>query len=178
VQPVDFVIVFATLVAVIVGLTGFFNLVLPMPYVPTSKDIAEKMVEVAEFTGNEITFDLGAGDGAILIAAARKHPGIRATGVEISPVVWLVGKLRILFSRQRVRFVLGNALKTDLREADVVFLYALPRFLELIRPKLDHELRPGTRVISHSFAFPEKQPSRTLQVPVGAHSHAVYRYDW
>lgn len=177
-QPVDIVIFFASIVVIGVGVTGFFGLFLPMPFVPTPKPIADRMVALAQFHGNECVYDLGAGDGAILIAAKERYPDLRATGVELSPLVWVLGKIRVLWAGKNIRFLWQNALRVDLREVDVIFLYALPRFLLTIQPKFDSELRPGTRVISHSFPFPNKASVETVQVPWGKGHRTLYRYEW
>jgi ubiquinone/menaquinone biosynthesis C-methylase UbiE len=178
VLPVDFVIFFASLVIIAFGVTGFLSLFLPMPYVPTPKKIAEHMVALATLKGDERVVDLGAGDGAILITAKRLHPGVTATGVEISPVIWLLGKIRVALSRQKVRLLPGNAMNMNVRDADVIFLYALPKFLIKLQPKLDSELRPGTRVISHSFPFPNKVSKEVMVIPWGKRQRTLYRYEW
>jgi precorrin-6B methylase 2 len=121
-------------------------------YVPTAPEIVERMLELTRVTEDDLVYDLGCGDGRIVIAAVRRY-GARGVCVDIDPE-------RIRESRHnadslgvadRIEFIEGDLFETDLRPATVVTLYLLPALNLRLRPKLFEELRPGTRVVSHQF---------------------------
>lgn len=146
---------------------GKFNVIpeLDVPYVPTPTNVVNAMLRVAEVSRDDFVYDLGCGDGRIVIAAARDH-GARGIGVDIDPE-------RIRESRQnaaragvadKVEFMVGDLFQLDLSEATVVTLYLLPSINLQLRPKLFRELRPGSRVVSHSFDMDEWRPDEAFQV--------------
>lgn len=177
-QPVDLVIFFTILLIVVIVLTTVYAFIGGVPYVPTSRSIAQDMVDVARLKGNERVFDLGAGNGRILIEAKRKYPGLTATGIELAPTVWLLGLITIFLSRVKVRFLRGNALTTDVRNADVIFLYLSGGLLGKLEEKFDRELRPGTVVISHAFRFPTRQPVEIVKIEKWSGKKTILRYEW
>jgi hypothetical protein len=132
-------------------------------YVPTPFETIDRMLAVARVGRNDLLFDLGSGDGRIVIAAARKF-GARGVGIDIDPQ-------RITESRRNadtagvthlVEFRQADLFETDLREATVVTLYLLPQLNVKLRPKLFAELRPGTRVVSHSFDMGDWETDSTF----------------
>ena len=135
-------------------------------YVPTPQPVVEAMLELARVRPTDVVYDLGSGDGRIVITAARKY-GARGVGVEMDPL--LIKKARENAAAAgvtgRVRFVSGDLFATDLRPASVVTLYLLQSINERLRPKLVRELRPGARVVSHVFNMgPEWPPDQTITV--------------
>lgn len=133
-----------------------------VPYVPTPEDVVAEMLKMADVGENDILYDLGCGDGRIVITAA-KELGCRGVGVDIDPV-------RIQESRinagnagvlDRVKFIQNDLFEVDISEASVVTLYLLSRVNLRLRPKLFRELKPGTRVVSHDFSMGEWEPERT-----------------
>lgn len=136
------------------------------------------MVRLAELKGTETVYDLGAGDGRILIAAKRMHPGIRAVGIEYVPSVWLLGKLRIWFSRTKVTLLRGNALAHSVEDAQCIFLYLFPTIMEELGKKFDRELKPGTKVISSVFRFPEREPVAERKATVLGAERLLRLYRW
>jgi SAM-dependent methyltransferase len=128
-------------------------------------------MEMADVQLGETVYDLGTGDGRALIIAAREF-GARAVGIEIEPVHCAVAWLQALFrgALARVSIRRGNLLDTDLRDADVVFLYLTPAYVERLRPRLESQLRPGARVVSLSFPFEGWQPT---DVDIG---HLIFLY--
>jgi tRNA A58 N-methylase Trm61 len=136
-----------------------------VPYLPTAQLIVDAMLELAQVKKDDVLYDLGSGDGRIPITAAQKF-GTRGVGVDIDPE-------RIQESNtnaqkagvsDRVSFRQQDLFKTDLREATVVTLYLLPDVNLKLRPKLLKELKPGTRIVSHSFDMGDWKPMRTMQV--------------
>lgn len=176
--PIDLVIVFVILLIVFVVLTTAYGFVAGVPYVPTPIPVARAMVDLARLRGSENVMDIGAGNGRVLIEAKRKHPGIDATGIELAPTVWLLGKVKILLSGMRIRFIRGNALSYDMRGADVIFLYLSPSLMAQLEDKFDRELKPGTVVISHAFSFPRRQPTEMTALPGWIGKKTIRRYEW
>ncbi len=135
-------------------------------FVPTPQPVVEAMLELAAVKADDVVYDLGSGDGRIVIAAAKKY-GARGVGIELDPA--LVQRARRNAAAagvsDRVRFVSQDLFKTDIRPATVVTLYLLQSLNERLRPKLVRELKPGTRVVSHVFNMgPEWPPERTEQI--------------
>ncbi len=130
-----------------------------VPYVPTPQPVVEAMLELAEVGPNDIVYDLGSGDGRIVITAAKKY-GCRAVGIEINPrrVEEARENAKKAGVADRVKFIQGDMFKADIHEATVVTLYLLSSVNEKLKPKLFKELRPGTRVVSHRFTMPDWKP--------------------
>ena len=133
------------------------------PYVTTPLDVVHQMLQVAGVRKTDVLYDLGCGDGRIVIAAARKF-GARGVGIDLNPE-------RIREARDNARqagvshlveFRQGDLFDADLSEATAVALYLLPTVNLELRPKLLRELRPGARVVSHSFDMGDWKPDRVL----------------
>ena len=129
-----------------------------VPFVPTPPEIVEAMLDLAALHAGERLVDLGSGDGRIVLAAARR--GAEALGVELSAA--LVARARARAKREgleeRARFSRGDLFAAPIRDADVVTLYLLPDVNLKLRPKLLAELRPGARIVSHSFHMGDWRP--------------------
>ncbi len=125
------------------------------PYVPTPHSVVKAMLELAELSEDDVIIDLGCGDGRIVIAAARDY-GARGIGVDIDPE--LIEKAKRMAKSSgvdhRVEFRVEDATRTSLATATIVILFLTPGGNELIRPRLETELRPGTRVITHNYTIP------------------------
>ena len=135
-------------------------------YVPTPQPVVDAMLDAAEVKESDIVYDLGSGDGRIVITAARKY-GARGVGIEIDPTLVKMATENAAAAgvSDRVRFVTQNLFSSDLHEATVVTLYLLQSINERLRPKLVRELKPGARVVSHVFNMgPEWPPEKTLSV--------------
>lgn len=135
-------------------------------YVPTPQPVVEAMLELAGVKTGDVVYDLGSGDGRIVITAAKKY-GARGVGVEIDPalVKTATEAAAVAGVSDRVRFVAGDMFSADVREATVVTLYLLQSLNERLRPKLVRELNPGARVVSHVFNMgPEWPPEQTSQI--------------
>jgi cyclopropane fatty-acyl-phospholipid synthase-like methyltransferase len=135
-------------------------------YVPTPQPVVEAMLEVAAVKPGDVVYDLGSGDGRIVITAAKKY-GARGVGIEIDPALVKKATENAVAAgvSDRVRFLNQNLFDADLRQATVVTLYLLQSINERLRPKLVRELKPGARVVSHVFNMgPEWPPEQTLMV--------------
>jgi len=135
-------------------------------YVPTPQPVVDAMLDIAKVTASDVVYDLGSGDGRIVITAAKKY-GARGVGIEMDPA--LIRKSNESAAAAgvagRVRFVTQDLFTADIHEATVVTLYLLQSINERLRPKLIRELKPGTRVVSHMFNMgPEWPPEKTLEV--------------
>jgi 16S rRNA A1518/A1519 N6-dimethyltransferase RsmA/KsgA/DIM1 with predicted DNA glycosylase/AP lyase activity len=158
-------------------LAGFFGLAVhaqsskpaapDVVFVPTPQSVVDAMLELAAVQSTDVVYDLGAGDGRIVITAAKKY-GARGVGIEIDPA--LVKKATENAAAagvsDRVRFLTQDLFKSDLSDATVVTLYLLQSINERLRPKLVRELKPGTRVVSHVFNMAPEWPSQK-EVMVG-----------
>ncbi|UCD73259.1 MAG: 50S ribosomal protein L11 methyltransferase, partial [Candidatus Bathyarchaeota archaeon] len=125
------------------------------PWVPTSLTTVHRMLAMADVKPGELVYDLGSGDGRILVVAARNFKA-RAVGIEIDPLLHLLSKLLITLIglHGQVQVVHGDIFTQDLSKADVVTCFLLPSINEKLAEKLAGELRPGTRVVSNTFIFP------------------------
>ena len=131
-----------------------------VPWVPTREARIRKALQLAMLQPGETLYDLGAGDGRVLVMAAKVF-GAWAIGIEIGPVQCLVGWLRILFSgsRTKARIRCADFYSADISDADVVFVYATSSQTSKLRLLLERQLRPGVRVVSIAADFTSWQPS-------------------
>ena len=134
-------------------------------YVPTPQPVVDAMLRLAEVKPGDVVYDLGSGDGRIPITAAKRY-GVRAVGIEIVP--WLVRDARANARKAGVANLVdireADLFQTDYREASVVTLYLLSSLNEKLRPKLLAELKPGSRIVSHSFRMGDWEPEKTEMV--------------
>ena len=135
------------------------------PYVPTPQSVVEKMLQLAEVTSNDIVYDLGCGDGRIVITAAKKY-GARGVGVDIDPerIKESLANAKKEGVEKLVTFRLEDATKVDVSEATVVTLYLLSASNAILRPILTKQLKPGARIVSHAFSMGDWQPLKTESV--------------
>ena len=135
---------------------------LDVPYEPSSEDIVGTMLEIAKVGKNDLVYDLGCGDGRIVIAAAQKA-GARGVGVDLDPVriKESLENARKAGVTDRVQFFQQDLFQTEIGPATVVMLYLYPEVNLKLRPKLFRELKPGTRVVSHSHDMKDWEPDQT-----------------
>ncbi|MGO8733406.1 MAG: SAM-dependent methyltransferase [Terriglobia bacterium] len=136
-----------------------------VPFVPTPLEVAQKMLEIAKVQPDDVVYDLGSGDGRIVILAAQKF-GARAVGVELDSGLYEESSARIrkLGLQDRVQILHENMFEVNVRHATVVTLYLLTVVNEHLRPILERQLRSGARVVSHDFQVPGWQPVQTVEV--------------
>jgi ubiquinone/menaquinone biosynthesis C-methylase UbiE len=148
------------------------------PFVPSPRIVVDKMLEAARVKPNEVVYDLGCGDGRVLIAAAKEFHA-RAVGVEISPKLVKAATERIKEEglEDRCKVIRGDLLKVDLSDADVVVLYLLTSSNELLRPNLEKYLKPGARVVSHDFEIRGWKPTRIETAEAYRRVHHIYVYE-
>lgn len=143
-------------------------------FVPTPEEVVDAMLDLARVTPNDVVYDLGSGDGRIVIAAARRF-GARGVGIDLDPR--LVAEARENAARagvaDRVTFIEGDIFEANISDATVVTLYLLTSINERLRPKLTRELSPGARIVSHQFNMGDWAPD--LQVIVDGRPVHLWR---
>ena len=132
------------------------------PFMPTPTEVVERMLQMAEVTRGDVVYDLGCGDGRLVITAAKRY-GARGVGVDIDPA--LIAQSRANAKREGVdalvEFRQQDALTVDVSPASVVTLYLLSAANLQLRPRLQTQLKPGSRVVSHQFGMGDWVPTRT-----------------
>lgn len=138
---------------------------LQVPYVPTPNQVVDAMLDLAKVTKNDTVIDLGCGDGRIVITAAQKH-GARGIGVDLNPerISEAEANAKNAGVQSRVKFIKQDLFEADIREASVVTLYLLPSVNAKLKPRLLEQLKPGTRVVSHSFDMPDWKATEKREV--------------
>lgn len=164
----------ATVVVFIVAGTAAWAGWRAAPFVPTRQRDVERMLRLADVRPGEVVYDLGAGDGRFVVAAARR--GARAVGFEISLLPYLVARIRLLIARVggagEMRF--QDFFHQDLSTADVVVCFLTPPAMKKLGEKFTKELRPGTRIVSYAFAIHDWTPE--LKDKPNPSTMAVYLY--
>ncbi|HWP84287.1 MAG TPA: class I SAM-dependent methyltransferase [Terriglobia bacterium] len=148
------------------------------PFVPTPMEVVDRMLEMARTTSKDVVYDLGSGDGRIVLRAAEKF-GARGVGVELEH---RLAAESAETARQRkldhqVRIIEGDLFQTDLTPASVVTVYLLLSTNDRLRPLLEKQLRPGARVVAHDLRIPGWMAAREETVYVGTVLHTVYLYE-
>jgi len=139
---------------------------LDVPYVPTPQEVVDKMLDLAKVGKNDTLFDLGCGDGRIVVTAAKVR-GARGTGIDIDPtrIAEATENAKKAGVSDRAKFRVGDLFKTDFSSATVVTLYLLPNINAKLRPQLWKQLKVGTRVVSHAFDMGAEWPAeKTVDV--------------
>jgi len=136
-----------------------------VPYEPTPQHVVAEMLSLASVGPSDVVYDLGCGDGRIVITAAQRY-GCRGVGIDIDPerireATENVQKAKVT---DKVKFIQGDLFEADISAATVVTLYLLTELNLKLRPKLMKDLRPGTRVVSHAFSMGDWKPERTEHV--------------
>jgi SAM-dependent methyltransferase len=137
-------------------------------FVPTWSPVADEMLEFAGVTSDDVVYDLGSGDGRILILAAQKY-GARGVGIEIDPKLVDISRqvARDGEVESRVTFIEGDLFDADISDATVVTLYLSYSVNRRLEPKLRRELKPGTRIVSHQFSMGTWTPDKRVQAEDG-----------
>lgn len=138
---------------------------LDVPYVPTPQPVVDAMLKLANVQPGDRLYDLGSGDGRIVVTAAKRF-GTRGVGVDLDPARVREAKANAQQAgvTDLVEFRQQDLFETDLRKATVVTLYLLPEINLRLRPKLLQELQPGTRIVSHAFDMGNWKPEKVMQV--------------
>ena len=169
-----------TRIGLFLGSHGRSDAVDLAPFVPTPNEIVDKMLELAGVTARDVVYDLGCGDGRIVIAAAQKY-GARGVGIDLDKdrIEESITNARKAGVDHQVRFVCTDATKADITEATVVTLYLLSESNALLRPMMEKQLRPGSRIASHNYmiaGWEDKQVAATLVKDAEGKNHSIFVY--
>ncbi len=149
------------------------------PYFPTPELIVDRMLKLGELKAGETMFDLGSGDGRIVIDAARKYKA-NAVGVELDDSLFKqsMERIKTLGLSSTARIVHGDLLKQDYSSADLLTVYLLPVATDLVTPILEKQLKKGARVVAHDFQFASWKPERTVDIDDDGEgrAHELYLY--
>jgi protein-L-isoaspartate O-methyltransferase len=148
------------------------------PYIPTPEAIVLRMLQAAHVKADDVVYDLGAGDGRIVIMAAQKF-GAKAVGVEFMPDLCRKATERIasLGLADRARMLEDSVFRVDLSPATVVTMFFLTSSNERIKPNLEKYLKTGARVVSNEFPIKGWRPTEVVHVKQGAMNHSIYVYE-
>ena len=137
---------------------------LDVPYVPTPQVVVDRMIQLGNVDAKDVVYDLGCGDGRLVITAAQK--GARGMGVDLNParISEANANAKKAGVANRVQFKVANLFETDVSPASVVTLYLLPEVNLKLRPQLWKQLKVGTRVVSHAFDMGDWAPEQTVRV--------------
>ena len=144
-----------------------------VPYVPTPQVIVDAMLDLAEVTQADVVYDLGSGDGRIVITAATRS-NARAVGIDHDPrlVEWSRHKASEAGVSDLATFRQEDLFESDFREETVVTMYLTPKFMKKLSPYLLQQLEPGTRIVTHKYKIPGWTPLRKIKVK----RRSVYLY--
>lgn len=158
--------------------TGFFFLIMVptlmtlingAPFVPTPIDAVKKMLKLAKIKPGNVVYDIGCGDGRMVYLAANEY-GAKATGFELSPLVYAFARIRKILWRSKAKIKFRNFKHQSLKDADVIMCYLMPETLEKLKHKFETELKPGALIVSYAFQIngwepfekAEKEPEKNL----------------
>lgn len=150
-----------------------------VPYVPTPYPVVRAMLKLANAGPEDVVYDLGCGDGRILIIAAKEFNVKKAVGIEIDKERYklALGRVKEEKLEDRVLVIHGDFFETDLRDATIVTLFLLTSVNEMLKPKLERELRDGARIVSHEFRIPGWKPEKVVEVrDDNGLLHTIYLY--
>lgn len=149
------------------------------PYYPTPETIVEKMLQLGELKAGEKMFDLGSGDGRVVIMAAQKFHA-EATGIEFDKDLWRqsTDRIKSLNLQKTASIIHGDIMKQDVSSADLITVYLLPSSNDKVRPMLEKQLRKGARVVSHDFEMSGWKPDKVEHIEDDGEgrSHTLYLY--
>lgn len=149
------------------------------PYFPTPETIVDRMLKLGELKAGETMFDLGSGDGRIVIDAARKYKA-HAIGVELDDSLYKQSMQRIktLGLSNTAYIIHGDLLQQDYSSADLLTVYLLPVATEMVTPILERQLKKGTPIVAHDFQFAAWKPQKTVDVDDDGEgrAHELYLY--
>ncbi len=136
-----------------------------VPYVPTQQSVVEGMLNLAKVSKDDVVYDLGCGDGRIVITSAKLY-GTSGVGVDIDPerIKEANENAKKEGVEEKVSFIEGDLFKQDFSKATVVTLYLLPEVNLRLRPILLEQLKPGTRIVSHAFSMGDWEPEQTIEI--------------
>lgn len=147
-----------------------------VPFVPTPMAAARRLVEAGRLKPGETVYDLGCGDGRLVYLAVKDY-GVKATGLELSPIVYLLARFRHLLWRSGAVIKLGSFYRQDLSDADVIFCYISENILAKLRGKLETELKKGARVVSYVYPLAFWKEKERLNFEENGYKYTIWVYE-
>ena len=172
----SFVLMLVTSFVILGGVSHAQEVDLDVPFVPTNYEVVDEMLRIADVGKDDILYDLGCGDGRIVVTAAKKY-GARGIGIDIDPerIAESIENAKKENVTDRVQFIEQNLFEADFSEATVVTMYLLSSVNLEMRPKLFQQLKPGTRIVSHDFDMDDWEPDEQTEVGGNEYyGHSVY----
>ncbi len=147
------------------------------PDVTSPQAIIDRMLELANVKPGETVYDLGCGQGRVLITAAEQFHA-NAVGIEITDRLFrrATDNVALHGLQNRIKVIHGDLLEADLSNADVVTIYLMTNSNESLRPRLEKYLKPGARVVSHEYKMPGWKPTQVEETQANSHAHLIYLY--
>jgi cyclopropane fatty-acyl-phospholipid synthase-like methyltransferase len=147
------------------------------PDVTSPQAIVDRMLELANVKPGDTVYDLGCGQGRVLITAAEQFHA-NAVGIEISDRLFrrATDNIALRGLQNRIKLIHGDLLEADLSNADVVTIYLMTTSNESLRPRLEKYLKPGARVVSHDYKVPGWKPTQVEETQANSHAHMIYLY--
>ncbi len=169
-------VVFAALKIIFAFFTGLSTLKTGgAMFTTTHRSKIKEILEAVPMHSGQVLYDLGCGDGRLLVAAAKRYK-VKAIGLEINPCAYFLSKIRVGLQQGSVTIRFQDFWKIDLREADIVFCYLFPDVMERLRDKLSKELKSGAKVISCNFEIPGWKPEKIVAASHPIHNDPIYVY--
>jgi len=164
-------------VVVFIFLNAFYFVFLRVPSLSSKNKVVANVLENIDFKGRKKFYDLGCGNGSLIAKIAKNHPAMQCIGVEYNPGIYWWAILRNILAKQKVTYLRKDFFKINLADADVIFVYLFPAFMEPLNAKFKQELRKGTLVISNSFPIKTKNPLKIIPGKMGA-LETLYIYEY
>lgn len=172
---IDALLIFILILTLLLLCTAVVNMISGSPFVPSNRRTLDLMLEKAHLKKGTLVYDLGCGDGRLLIRAEKKY-SIQGIGYENAPIAFLIGLLNKIIHRSHVSLRFKNFFKSSLKDADFIFLYLGPEVQVKLAPKLKKECRHGTLIISNTFHLPGFKPFKTFPKDKIKKTNTVYLY--
>ncbi len=155
--------------------TVFVHMFFLVPYVPSTNRVVQKMISAADLKPKETVYDLGCGDGRLLLAAEKKVK-VKAVGFEIAPLVFFLAFLRKWIAHSKVQIHFVSFFAANLRRANVIFCYLIPNVMPRLAAKIKKECKKGTRIVSNTFHIPGLKPYRIFAKDPANGTPTIYVY--
>jgi hypothetical protein len=157
-------LIFLGIIALVFLIIGKY--IVHVPFVPVPRSTIPDILHRFDFSEKSVLYDLGSGDGRLILSALKSNNKIRGVGIEKAPLPYFLSQIRRAFSseRSRIRFLSEDFFKSDLSSATHIFLYLFPEFMDKLLPKITNECGEGTHIISCDFPFSSLSPKEVISL--------------